>query len=137
MSFEDDLKAEFEQERPHEDVDVLLNGKPYTFRFTQMDGTEWAALTDRAPARPGVALDAGFGYNLRALALLAAPESGRRVDGEELAALSPDQWRNLFKALPGSSVMRIANALFKLNQIQPSLDIEEAKKALSGSGLNK
>lgn len=132
MSFEEDLKAEYEADRPSVDVDVALNGKPYTFRFTQMVGTEWAAATDQAPARPGVMLDTAFGYNLRALTLLAAPLSGKRVEGDKLEDLTPDQWKNLFRALPGASAMRICNAVFKLNQIDPAEAVEEAKKAFAG-----
>lgn len=129
MTFEDDLKAEFEAPKPTKDVDVKLNGKLYTFRFELMDSVEWASATDRAPARPGVLLDMRFGYNLRALVPLVAPMSGKRVDGDELVDLTPDQWRNLFKALPGASVMRIGDTLFDLNEYEPGEAVKELKKA--------
>jgi hypothetical protein len=129
MTFEDDLKAEFEAPPSTEDVEVLLKGTVYKFRFTQMDGYEWASACDQAPPRITVALDRYFNYNIRTVTLIAAPLSGKRVDGDELVDLTPDQWRNLLKALPGESFQRISDALFKLNQIAPAEAVEEAKKA--------
>lgn len=137
MSFEDDLKAEFEAEKPTHDIDVSLNGALYTLRFTQMDALTWAAATDMHPARPGVLLDMRYGYNLRPLSLLVAAKTGQRVDGEKLVDLTPDQWTNLFKALPGASVMRIGDALFDLNEIAPAEAIAALKKELAaGSAQN-
>lgn len=136
MSFEDDLRAAFEAERPFEDVTVSLNGTAYTFRFTQMEGGDWTSIIDQCPARPGVQLDTAFGYNLRAATLLAGPKSGKRVNGDALEDLSPDQWKNLFRTLPGNSMNRIGNALFKLNEIAPAEAVAEAKKASEGGDLN-
>lgn len=134
MTFEDDLKAEYEAERPHVDVEALLNGTLYTFRFKQMDGTEWASACDRAAARPGVLLDMRYGYNLRALAPIVAQASGGRVDGDTVVPLTPDQWRAVFKG-SGSTVARIGDAIFLLNEHGPSQAVEEAKKGLAdGSG---
>lgn len=129
MSFEDDLKAEFEAEKDHRDVDVKLNDKLYTFRFTVLDGVEWAAAGDLFPARPGVLLDMRYGYNLRPLSLYVAAKTGKRVDGDKLVDLTPDQWSNLFKALPGYSVARIGDAMFDLHEISPERAVEELKKA--------
>lgn len=137
MTFEDDLKGAFEAPKPTSDVEVLLKGTVYTFRFTQMDGYEWASACDQAPPRISVAVDRFFNYNIRALTLIAAPLSGKRVDGDELVDLTPDQWRNLLKALPGESLQRISDALFRLNQIAPAEAVEDAKKALAaGSATN-
>jgi hypothetical protein len=129
MSFEDDLKAEFEAEKPHRNVDVKLNDKLYTLRFTVMDGIEWTAAGDMFPPRPGVLLDTRYGYNLRPLTLFVASKTGQRVDGEKLTDLTPDQWSNLFKALPGKSVSRIGDALFDLNEYTPGAEVEALKKA--------
>lgn len=137
MSFEDDIRAEFEAEKPYHDVSVKLNGNLHTFRFTQMDGLQWASATDMHPARPGVLLDMRFGYNLRPLSLLVAAQTGKRIDGDKFVDLTPDQWTNLFKALPGASVMRIGDALFELNEYGPGEAIEALKKASAAeSALN-
>ncbi|KRC52128.1 hypothetical protein ASE16_03510 [Leifsonia sp. Root227] len=131
MSFEDDLKAEFEAERPTEDVTVSLNGKPYTFRFTQMDPTDWGNACDQAPPRPKVRTDNYFGYNMRELTHIAAPLSGKRVDGRDVITLSEDQWRSLLKALPGGQMQLVTDAIFRLNQIAPLEAVEAAKKAFT------
>lgn len=130
MSFEDDLKAEYEAPKPHEDVDVVLNGNLYTLRFTQMDGAEWAGDCDRAPARPGVLLDMRYGYNLRELVPVVSQKTGGRVDGDEVVPLTPDQWRAIFKG-NGRNVSRIGDAIFMLNEYAPDEAVEAAKKALA------
>jgi len=129
MSFEDDLKAESEVVKPTRDVDVSLNGNLHTIRFTQMDGTDWAAATDQAPARPGVLLDMRYGYNLRQLVYVVAPKSGKRVVGAEEVALTEDQWRLLLKSLKGGPMMRLGDALFILNEYEPDEEVAAAKKA--------
>lgn len=128
MSFEDDLKAEYEALKPTSDVDIALNGNLYTLRFKQMDGTEWADACDRAPVRPGVLLDKKYGYNLRFLVTLAAPLSGGRVDGDSVVPLTPDQWRAILKG-NGRNVSRIGDAIFLLNEYGPEDAVDEAKKA--------
>lgn len=133
LSFEDDIKAEFEAPKPTHDVDITLNGTLYTFRFTRMDGLEWASLVDLFPARPSVLLDMRYGYNIRPLTLAAAAKSGKRLDGDSYVDLTEDQWRNLFKALPGSSVQRFSDALFLLNEYGPAQEVEAAKKASVGA----
>lgn len=137
MGFVDDLKAEFEADKPTASVDVTLNGNLYTLVFQQMDGIGWAEATDQAPVRPGVLLDMRYGYNLRALTLIVAPKTGKRRDGDDLVEMTADQWRNLLKALPGASVNRIGDALFSLNEYGPAEAVEALKKASPvGLGLN-
>lgn len=131
MSFADDLKAATEAPKPFEDVPIALNGKSYTLRFTEMDPLEWADCCDRAPARPGVLLDTHFGYNLRVLTKIAAPLSGKRVDGDSVEPLSEDEWRYVFK-VSGGMFQQITDALMMLNHIAPLKAVEEAKKASRG-----
>jgi hypothetical protein len=133
LSFEDDIKAEFEAPKPTQDVDITLNGTLYTFRFTRMDGLEWASLCDMFPARPGVLFDMRYGYNLRPLTLAAAAKSGQRLEGEAPVDLTEDQWRNLFKTLPGASIERFSDALFQLNEYGPAQEVDAAKKASVGA----
>jgi len=133
VSFEDDLKAEFEAPAPTKDVDVILNGNLHTFRVTRMDGVEWASLTDMFPARPGVMLDMRYGYNLRPLTLAAMAKSAQRVDGDNLVDLTEDQWRNLFKSLAGAYIERFSDAVFLLNEHGPNDEVDKAKKASVGA----
>ena len=145
MSFEEDLAAAQDVEAPRIDVDVLVNKKLYTLRFRQMDGLEWASEVDRHPARPGVMLDARYGYNLRSLVKGAAPKCGVRVDGDAELPLRVDpfvkgsqtarvdEWALVLKAISGHDFQRITDAIWALNEKFPEDAVKAAKKALSDS----
>jgi len=150
MSFEDDLAAAQTPEDKHIDVLVLINKKPHLLRFRPMDGLEWAAETDRHPARPGVLVDSRYGYNLRTLTRAAAARSGvlvvngeertLRVDpfipqlpGEPAPPARVDQWADLFRAISGHEFQRITDAIWTLNEYGPQEAVEAAGKALAGS----
>jgi hypothetical protein len=142
MSFEDDLKTQETAPIPFEDVDILLNGTLYVFRFKKMDAFEWAAQCDNYPARPTVLIDRAYGYNIRTMTMGVAPLCGVRLEGDtevELRVDPPktrgrvDEWRSLFKAIDGDAFQRITDALFNLNQYGPQQAVEAAKKALTGS----
>lgn len=129
MSLDDDLDAVLNLDRDTADLQINLNGKLRTLRFTQMDGMEWADLTDRHPARPDVLLDSlRNGYNLRSLAREAAPLCGKILDGDEQVALTEEQWEKLFRALPGASVMRIGDLIWNLNDYLPAAAVDALKK---------
>jgi hypothetical protein len=148
--FDDDLAAAQTPEDKHIDVLVLINHKPRLLRFRPMDGLEWAAETDRHPARPGVLVDTRYGYNLRTLTRAAAARSGKLViDGEERTLrVDPfvpeipgqpkppkrvDQWADLFKAISGHEFQRITDAIWTLNEYGPQQEVEAAGKALADS----
>lgn len=133
LSFEDDLKTEFEEPAPTKDVDVVLNGNLHTFRITRMDGVEWASLVDMFPARPGVLLDMRYGYNLRPLTLAALPKSAKHINGDTLEDLTEEQWRKLFKTVPGAYIERFSDAVFLLNEHGPNDEVDQAKKASVGA----
>ncbi|MBT2502978.1 hypothetical protein [Curtobacterium sp. ISL-83] len=149
MAFEDDLAAAQTPEDRYIDVLVLINSKPYTLRFRAMDGIEWAAETDRHPARPGVLVDARYGYNLRSLIRAAAPRCGVLVDGDEERTLRVDpiipetpgmppqkrvdEWADVFKAISGHEFQRVTDAIWSLNEYFPQQEIEAAGKALADS----
>lgn len=149
MTFEDDLKAAQTPEDNHIDVLVLIAKKPYTLRFRQMDGMAWAAETDRHVPRPGVVIDARYGYNIRSLTRGAAPQCGVLVtdDGERELRVDPyinpqsgepildrvDEWADVFKALSGHDFKRVTDAIWTLNEYTPQQDIEAAGKELAGS----
>lgn len=141
MTFEDDIRAEFEAPKAFVDVPVKLNKTLYTFRFFRMDAEAWLAACDMYPARLGVEMDMRFGYNLRGLTPVVASQTGKRLEGDTLVDLTPDQWSNLFRTLAGGVVGKIGDALFHLNEIGPGEDIVELqaslKKALAvASGLS-
>lgn len=136
MSFLDDLNAATQTERPTADVTVLLNGNPYTLRFTQMTGIDWGMLVDKHPPRvsglaaekPGdnpVYIDLKYGYNIRAVILEAAPLSGAIV-GED--PISTAKWEQLLKALDGAAFQRVCDTIFDLNEIAPEKAVDAARK---------
>lgn len=147
MSFAGDLKAQLDAERDTVDVPFTLNKQPYVLRFTQMDPWEWAEAADRHPQRPGVQLDASFGYNMRALVKDVAPRCGvllkdgepvtlRRVQarGDEPAV---DEWADLFKAMSPSAVQRMCSEVWGLHEAE-TIDtvVRLAKKLLSATGTS-
>jgi len=145
MSFEEDLAAAEIEPAPFTDVTLLIAGKTYVFRFRQMDGQEWASLTDQHPARPGVLIDQRYGYNLRTLTVAAVARSGVRLDGETEVELRVDpfvqgskeprvnEWAQVLKAVGGYGFQRVTDAIWGLNERLPELAIEAAKKALASS----
>jgi hypothetical protein len=130
MSFVDDLRAEFEAPRAFVDVPVKLNKQLHTFRFFRMNPDEWLAACDMFPARIGIEMDMRFGYNLRGLTPVVAAQTGKRVEGDDLIDLTPDQWSNLFKALAGGVVGKIGDAIFHLNEIGPTEEIADLQATL-------
>lgn len=147
MGFLEDVVAASSVEREFEDVEVLINGHLHLIRVTQMDGLDWAAEVDAHPARPGVLLDMRYGYNLRSIVKRAGHKCSRRLEGDEWVGfrvdpIDPrnlndpdrvDEWAALVKVLPGSSIQRLGDALFGLNETRPAEAVEAAKKALRSS----
>ncbi|AGW41742.1 histidinol-phosphate aminotransferase [Leifsonia xyli subsp. cynodontis DSM 46306] len=128
MSLDDDLDADLTRDVDYADLNITINGKLRTLRFTQMDGLEWAELTDRFPARPDVLLDMRYGYNLRSLSKAAAPLCGKLLDGDKQVALTEEQWEKLFKSQPGSTITRIGDVIWNLNEYLPTATVEALKK---------
>jgi hypothetical protein len=129
MSFDEDFAAAEAEPTDFRDVTIELNGKPYTLRFLQWSGIEWAAETDNHPARVGVKVDKMYGYNIRTLALAAAKVTGRLVEGDKLTELSPERWDRIFKARGGGVVSRICDQIWELNENAPAMAVVRAKKA--------
>jgi hypothetical protein len=130
MSFDEDLDSQLATERDTAEVDVIVAGKLQTFRFTEMDGLEWADLTDRCPPRADAAVDRGYGFNIRAVTALAAPKCGQMRDGDAWVDLTEEQWTKLFRGQKGAQVRAIGDALFELNQWGPGQAVLAARKAL-------
>ncbi len=132
MSLNEDLDAALEaktEDPDWADVEVVLNGKYRTLRFTQMDGLTWADLAAQCPPNLRSKTDASFGYSMRAMTLLAAPASGVLREDDQDVPLEPEQWEKFFRAASGRDHRAIANALFSLNEWMPSQAVVDAKKA--------
>lgn len=131
MSFEDDLKATTINDPIYLDADVTVNGNLYTLRFVEMDPFEWASAVDRHPARPGVLIDAKYGYNLRTLVREVAPLLGSRVEGDTTVPV--EDWPALLKAIGGNGFQRVTDAIWSLNEYMRERQVESLKKARSDS----
>lgn len=115
--------AEAERELDREEADCLI-----TLRFWEMPGEEWAELTVKHPARPGVLVDMPYGYNMHAAAKEAAEVNGKIVDGDKLMDVSEEEWARLWKQLPGRSFGAVADAIYFLNEYEPEQRVERLKK---------
>lgn len=132
MTLDEDLDAALTNKNDDPewaDVEVVLNGKHRVLRFTQMDGLAWADFAAQCPPNMKSPTDTGFGYNMRAMTLLAAPASGVLRDNGEDVPLTDEQWTKFFRAASGRDHRAIGNALFSLNEWLPSQAVVEAKKA--------
>lgn len=129
MSFDDDLDSQLTAEPNWADAEVVVNNRFVTLRFTQMDALEWADITDQCPPRLGSPIDRNFGFNFRAAVSLAAPLSGKKLDGDEVEELTEEQWRKLLKGLSSIGLKSIGDVIFNLNEWLPAQEIAEAKKA--------
>lgn len=131
MSLLDDvLKSAAETPVPFLDVDVEAGGKLLPLRFYRIDGVKWAEITALCPARLGSAIDRRYGYNFQAASQMAAPVSGRVLDGDGEVEYDDEKWREVMKALAGAHVKSIHSAIWQLNEYDPQVAVVEAKKAL-------
>lgn len=130
MSKFDDLLAKADTAEPDfQDVPVTLARELVTMRFYVMPGEDWAELTASNPARPGVLIDANYGYNLHAVVKAAAVGCGRVVDGGDATERDATVWAKTFKLLSGHDVAAITDAVWGLNEWRPSQLVEQLKKA--------
>ena len=121
-----------------------------TFRFTQLPGNQWAALTSMHPPRINVPIDESYGYNFDAATVAAAryvDAKGNRYgvrleDGEEIPLLvtpasagvkAVDEWDDLFDACSGHEVARIRNTIWGLNEYLPKVQLEAMGKAFGAT----
>lgn len=99
-----------------------------TLKFTRIDGEVWARLTSAYPMRLDVALDRHYGYNYDAVTKAAALQSGVRLDDDGEHELTDEQWVRLFKLLSGHDVQAVRDAVWTLNEYEPSQHIEALVK---------
>lgn len=127
MSFEDDLDTDLEPE--HVDVDVMVNKKLRTFRFTQMSGIDWGSLVTFFPVRVGSTLDHQYGYNIDGLCMEAAQFSGKLIEEGEPVDMAPESWKKLWPKLSGHDFISVKDAIWRLNEFGPGAAVDKAKKA--------
>jgi hypothetical protein len=124
-----------------EALSATLRDSMATLRFVRLPGEKWSELTTQHIARKGVEMDLYYGYNIDAVIRAAAayqhPETQeqfafrveRDADGAEvLAPIAAAQWPVLFDRLTGSEVSEIRDAIFGLNDYEPSSRIEALVK---------
>lgn len=104
-----------------------------TLKFTRLDGQKWALLTSANPMRVDVALDRHYGYNYDTVTGLAARASGVRLDDDGEHVLTPEQWDRLMRVLSGHDVQAIRDAVWTLNEYEPSQHIEALVKGSAGA----
>jgi hypothetical protein len=131
------LSAAAEEAVPSIDVDVELGGKHLPLRFYRIDGEKWAELTAMSPVRLSSPIDKKYGYNFQAVARLAAPLSGRVLDGGEELQYDDDKWGELFKRLSGHAIRLIHSHIWEVNEYAPQLRIVAAKKDSAASSAPK
>lgn len=133
----DDGSAELEAELAAiraESADALV-----TFAFEKLPGDMWTDLTSRNPARSDALIDLNYGYNLDAVVQAAAKaERGGhhfawQVDGDTNVVLSDEQWDAVFSSLYGHDMSAVRDAVWNVNEWQPSQRLAAAKKARAGS----
>lgn len=91
-----------------------------TFRFKRLSGRVWADLTSRNPVRLDVPIDKHYGYNYDAVCEAAASLNGVRIEGDEEVPLSNEEWAELFDVLSGAEIGLIRDAVWELNEWEPS-----------------
>jgi len=112
-----------------------------TFRFTRIPGKEWASLTSRHPVRVDVPIDRHYGYNYDAVCEAAArfvdPKTqqafGQRVEGDEFATLSDEEWSETFDVLSGSEIGLIRDAIWELNEWEPQQRLAQLVKGFGAA----
>lgn len=134
MSFSDDLKAEIAAEPDWAEVKFKLNKRDYVLRVTALPGWDWQKVKDRHLPRVDVPSDVIVGYDVAGAARDVIPRcSTVSCDGEPVELLvdpeeNVDEWADLLKAVGGSTVQQMVNAVFGLNEADSPL-LESAKKA--------
>ena len=134
---DDALSAAAEEATPFLDVDTSLAGRHLPLRFYRIDGERWAEITALCPARLSSAIDRRYGYNFQAAARLAAPLSGRVLEGDEEISYDDDKWDELFKKLAGHNIKLIHSAIWQLNEYDPEVAVVEAKKGSAADSERK
>lgn len=136
MTFAEDLAAAKAAGRRTLDVPVTINETRYKFRFSQMDGAEYAAETLRHAPDFSVPLHRQYGYDLNSLSRAVTPRCAVLLDGDNEVPLSAEEWADLFAVADGGAQEEIANTVFTLNEFATARAVELAKKVLDGSVLN-
>ena len=99
-----------------------------TLKFTRLDGQKWALLTSANPMRLDVPLDRGYGYNFDAVTEAATRQTGVRLSDDGEHSLTDEQWTRLFAVLSGHDMNVIRDAVWTLNEWEPSQHVEALVK---------
>lgn len=115
-----------------------------TFRFTQLPGDRWTAITTRHLPRPNIPVDEVYGYNFDAVTDEAASfvdASGKaygvRLEGDEEVPMSAADWAELYDVISGHEVASIRQGIWGLNVWFPKQKLENAGKALGAAARSE
>lgn len=108
-----------------------------TLRFTRMPGHRWAELTSLHPVRTDSPIDRHYGYNYDAVAWAAAVVTGVIVEGDTEQPMTPEQWQKLLGVLAGSDVQAIRDAVWALNEYEPSKRLNELVKGFGAAARSE
>lgn len=134
---QDDGSAELQAEL--DQIKDASSAALVTFAFEKLPGDMWTDLTSRNPSRPDALIDLNYGYNLDAVvqAAVKAERGGHhfawQVDGDKNVVLTAEQWDQVFDAMYGHDMSAVRDAVWSVNEWQPSQRLAEAKKARAGS----
>lgn len=126
-----DAAAKAKSEKPNTKmVDVLVGKKVWSLRFTEVpDPRDWAHAIAANPQRLDAQIDLAYGYNINGACEYAARTSGVRVVDDADVELTPEQWKKLFDGLSGHDLGKVTDAVWALNEWEPSQRLATAKKA--------
>jgi len=132
------LGAKSDAEIIQDSIDALTASASdtVTVRLTRLPGRDWSVLTSKCPPRVGVPIDANYGYDYDAVCEAAAryrnPSGvafGHRLEDGEPVEITDDEWADLFDVLPGSEIAKIRDAVWVLNEYEPTQRLNELVKA--------
>ncbi|MDD7930068.1 hypothetical protein [Microbacterium thalli] len=120
-------------------IDAEATSSLVTVRVTRLPGDAWAETISHHPSRPDVPLDLHYGYNLDAVCDAVAKYRHRLddrsidpnsavyahfVDGEDTTPIEPGEWDDLVSVLAGSEVTLLRDAIWTLNDYEPSARLD-------------
>lgn len=128
-------------------VQVMVGDQLTMLKFAELPATQWADIGAANPVRPGVVIDAQYGYNIHSACRVAAAVSGVRVEDDVDVPLAVErdktgrvissEWDDLFEVISGHEFGLIADAIWELNEWGPQLRLGEAKKASRPAPVEK
>ncbi|RLP76333.1 hypothetical protein D9V32_05540 [Mycetocola tolaasinivorans] len=87
----------------------------HIIRVRALEGFEWTLITDRHPARKGVALDQHYGYNLTSATAAALIQAGSIIEDDAEVEITPERWARITPRLSGWDAQKLVDVVFRLH----------------------